>query len=141
MLHGVAALMRRDRRRCHAAACIYALAEGYDLCLWAPIIAVADGTVTRASWNGGYGECVIVYHGGGISSLYAHCDNTSSTRKVYEVKVGDVVKRGQVLAYVGTTGSSTGNHLHFGIIDTNTYSSVSGNYVNPGLYLPKNVYS
>ncbi len=106
-----------------------------------PVIAVADGTVTRASWNGGYGECVIVYHGGGISSLYAHCDNTSSSRPVYEVKVGDVVKRGDVLAYVGTTGSSTGNHLHFGIIDNNSYSSVSGNYVNPGLYLPKNVYS
>lgn len=106
-----------------------------------PVIAVADGTVTRASWNGGYGECVIVYHGNGISSLYAHLDNTSSSRPVYEVRVGDVVKRGQVLAYVGTTGSSTGNHLHFGIIDTNTYSSVSGNYVNPALYLPKNVYS
>ncbi len=102
-----------------------------------PIVAVADGIVTRASWNGGYGECVTIYHGSGISSLYAHCDNTTSSRPVYEVKVGDAVKKGDVIAYVGTTGRSTGYHLHFGVIDTNTYTSQAGNYVNPENYLPK----
>ncbi len=102
-----------------------------------PIRAVRDGVVQRASYNGGYGECVIIYHGDGLSTLYAHCDNTSKTRPVYEVKVGESVKRGQVIAYVGTTGRSTGYHLHFGVIDTNTYSSLSGNYVNPEKYLPK----
>ncbi len=102
-----------------------------------PIRAVRDGVVTRASYNGGYGECIIIYHGDGLSTLYAHCDNTSKTKPVYEVKVGDSVKRGQIIAYVGTTGRSTGYHLHFGVIDTNTYSSLSGNYVNPEKYLPK----
>ncbi|MBR6562811.1 MAG: peptidoglycan DD-metalloendopeptidase family protein [Clostridia bacterium] len=105
-----------------------------------PVLAVKDGIVTRASWNGGYGECVIIYHGDGISSLYAHLDNTTSSRKVYEVKVGDSVKKGQVIAYVGTTGRSTGYHLHFGVIDTNTYTSLGGNYVNPNLYLPDGYY-
>lgn len=105
------------------------------------IYAVKDGIVTRASWNGGYGECVIIYHGDGISSLYAHCDNTTSSRPVYEVKVGDTVKAGQVIAYVGTTGRSTGYHLHFGVIDTNTYTSLGGNYVNPNLYLPDGYYT
>lgn len=105
-----------------------------------PIIAVRGGIVTRASYNGGYGECVIIYHGNGISSLYAHCDNTSSSRPVYEVKVGDTVTAGQVIAYVGTTGRSTGYHLHFGVIDTNTYTSLGGNYVNPNKYLPDGYY-
>lgn len=105
------------------------------------VYAVKDGIVTRASWNGGYGECVIIYHGDGISSLYAHLDNTSSSRPVYEVKVGDTVKAGQVIAYVGTTGRSTGYHLHFGVIDTNTHTSLGGNYVNPNLYLPDGYYT
>lgn len=106
-----------------------------------PIVAVKDGVVTRASWNGGYGNCVIIYHGNGISSLYAHCDNATSSRPIYEVKVGDTVKAGQVLAYVGTTGRSTGYHLHFGVIDTNTYTSLGGNYVNPNKYLPDGYYT
>lgn len=107
-----------------------------------PIVAVKDGIVTRASWNGGYGECVVIYHGNGISSLYAHCDDTGrSGRPTYEVKVGDSVKAGQVIAYVGTTGRSTGDHLHFGVIDTNTYTSLGGNYVNPNKYLPDGYYT
>ncbi len=107
-----------------------------------PILAVKDGIVTRASENYGYGHCVIIYHGNGISSLYAHCDNTGrSGRPIYEVKVGDSVKAGQVIAYVGTTGRSTGDHLHFGVIDTNTYTSLGGNYVNPNKYLPDGYYT
>lgn len=116
-----------------------------------PVIAVKDGIVTRASWNGGYGECIVIYHGDGNSSLYAHLDNSgkngdlpykgSNGKPTYCVKVGDAVKAGQVIAYVGTTGRSTGYHLHFGVIDTNTYTSLGGNYVNPNKYLPDGYYT
>ncbi len=103
-----------------------------------PIMACKDGIVTSASYNGGYGECVVIYHGNGLSTLYAHCDNTGrSGRPTYEVKAGDSVKAGQVIAYVGTTGRSTGDHLHISVIDTNTYTSIAGNYVDPAKYLPK----
>ncbi len=103
-----------------------------------PILACADGIVTSASLNGGYGQCVIIYHGNGLSTLYAHCDDTGrSGRPTYEVKVGDTVKAGQVIAYVGTTGRSTGDHLHLSVINTNSYSSIAGNYVDPAKYLPK----
>ncbi len=106
-----------------------------------PILAVKDGIVTQASdKNNGYGNCVIIYHGNGISSLYAHCDNGNSSRPTYHVKVGDSVKAGQVIAYVGTTGRSTGYHLHFGVIDTNTYTPNGRNYVNPNKYLPNGYY-
>ncbi len=102
------------------------------------IYAVKDGVVTRASWNGGYGNCVVIYHGGGVSSLYAHCDNGNSSRPTYEVKVGDTVKQGQVIAYVGTTGRSTGYHLHFGIIDTSVKPHPQGGqYQDPAKYLPE----
>ena len=116
-----------------------------------PVVAVKDGVVTRASWNGGYGECVIIYHGDGISSLYAHLDNSgkngnlpykgSNGKPTYHVKVGDAVKAGQVIGYVGTTGRSTGYHLHFGVIDTNTYTNLGGNYVNPNKSLPDGYYT
>ncbi len=100
-----------------------------------PIYAVKDGIVTRASWNGGYGNCVIIYHGGGVSSLYAHCDNATGSRPIYEVSVGQQVKQGQLIAYVGTTGRSTGYHLHFGIIDTSKAPDKNGGqYHNPADY-------
>ena len=75
-----------------------------------PILAAKSGTVTWASWNGGYGECVIIYHGKGNSTLYGHLDYGA-----YNVKVGDAVRQGDVIAWSGTTGNSTGPHLHFGI--------------------------
>lgn len=106
-----------------------------------PIVAVKAGVVTRASWYSGYGNCVIIYHGNGVSSLYAHCDNATASRPVYEVNVGDTVKAGQVIAYVGTTGRSTGYHLHFGVVDTNTSTSLGGNYANPNKYLPDGYYT
>ncbi len=71
------------------------------------ILASEDGVVVTSAWNeGGYGWYVVVYHGNGLSTLYAHASKLL-------VKVGDQVKRGQVIALVGTTGASTGNHLHF----------------------------
>ena len=75
-----------------------------------PLYAAKSGTVTHASWNGGYGECVIIYHGKGNSTLYGHMDNGA-----YAVKVGDTVRQGDLIGYSGTTGNSTGPHLHFGI--------------------------
>ncbi len=81
-----------------------------------PILAAKSGTVTWASWNGGYGECVIIYHGKGNSTLYGHLDNGA-----YNVKVGDTVRQGDVIAWSGTTGNSTGPHLHFGIKENDTW--------------------
>jgi murein DD-endopeptidase MepM/ murein hydrolase activator NlpD len=72
------------------------------------ILAAENGSVIYASWMNGYGNCVIVDHGNGLWSLYGHIMNDG----IY-VKVGDTVKRGQKIAGVGSTGQSTGNHLHF----------------------------
>ena len=75
-----------------------------------PILAAADGTVTIAnaldSWGGSYGYHVKLDHGGGLTTLYAHCSSICVT-------VGQQVKAGQVIAYVGHTGRATGPHLHF----------------------------
>ncbi|MFN7355830.1 MAG: peptidoglycan DD-metalloendopeptidase family protein [Pseudanabaena sp.] len=72
-----------------------------------PIFAAADGVVTDAGWtNGGYGNIVELRHSDGSVTLYAH------TSRVY-VSKGQVVNRGQAIAEVGTTGRSTGPHLHF----------------------------
>ena len=75
-----------------------------------PILAAADGTVTVAnaldSWGGSYGYYVKLDHGGGLTTLYAHCSSICVT-------VGQQVTAGQVIAYVGHTGRATGPHLHF----------------------------
>ena len=99
-----------------------------------PILAVKSGVVTRASWYSGFGNCVIIYHGGGISTLYGHCDNGNSSRPTFEVQEGDSVKAGDVIAYIGTTGRSTGYHLHFSVMQ-------DSNYVNPDDYLPNGYYT
>lgn len=70
------------------------------------ILAAADGVVTLARWNGGYGNCLVIDHGNGIATLYGHCQKLL-------VSSGQRVSKGQVVALVGTTGVSTGNHLHF----------------------------
>ena len=85
------------------------------------ILAADGGTVISAGWNGGYGNCVVVDHGGGISTLYAHASRLC-------VSKGDSVTRGQVIAKVGTTGNSTGNHLHFEVL-------ISGKHTNPMPYI------
>lgn len=75
---------------------------GYGL----DIVAAADGVVTLATTNGGYGKCIIINHGSGITSLYGHCSTLL-------VSKGDRVLKGDVIAKVGSTGVSTGPHLHF----------------------------
>jgi murein DD-endopeptidase MepM/ murein hydrolase activator NlpD len=71
-----------------------------------PISASADGTVILSQTYGGYGRAVVIDHGGGMSTLYAHQSSIA-------VSVGEVVTRGEVIGYVGCTGSCTGPHLHF----------------------------
>lgn len=86
-----------------------------------PISVVADGTVTCAEYSGPYGNLVKVSHGNGVETWYAH------TSKMY-VKVGQEVKAGDIIAAVGSTGNSTGAHLHFEI-------RINGNHVNPQNYM------
>jgi murein DD-endopeptidase MepM/ murein hydrolase activator NlpD len=71
----------------------------------APIRAAASGIVLLSAYNRGYGNCVIIYHGGGVTTLYGHC----SARLVRE---GQSVRQGQQIARVGATGMATGPHLH-----------------------------
>lgn len=90
-----------------------------------PIIASNSGVVTTARYaSTGYGNRVIVDHGGGYKTLYAHCYSLN-------VKVGDYVAQGDVIAYVGSTGMSTGNHLHFEIRENDVT-------VNPYPYIKDN---
>ena len=88
------------------------------------ITATAGGTVTTAynTSHGSYGKYVIIEHGGGYVSVYAHCNEVL-------VKKGDKVSQGQQIAKVGTTGTSTGYHLHFEIRS-------NGNYTDPRDYFP-----
>ena len=81
-----------------------------------PINASNSGVVTVASYQStGYGNRIIVDHGGGYKTLYAHCSSLA-------VKVGDYVVKGDTIAYVGSTGLSTGNHLHFEIRINDQYT-------------------
>jgi len=88
-----------------------------------PVYASNSGTVTFAGWSGGYGNLVIINHGGGIETYYAH--NSAIT-----VSVGQQVEKGQQIAKVGSTGRSTGSHVHFEI-------RINGSPVNPLNYLNK----
>lgn len=81
------------------------------------IVAAGSGIVTYSGWNGGYGKVIIISHGYGYKSVYAH-------NKTNLVKVGDKVKKGQVIAKLGNTGRSTGPHIHFEI-------HFNGNQIDP----------
>ncbi len=85
------------------------------------VLASADGTVIRAGWNSGFGNCVIIQHKNGVQTLYGH-------NSALVVKKGDVVRQGQVIAKVGSTGRSTGPHCHFEF-------RIKGHHVNPSPYL------
>ena len=78
------------------------------------IVAAASGEVILAQWYGGYGNCVIIEHKDGFRTLYAHIRSGG-----IKVKVGDIVSAGEKIAEVGSTGNSTGNHLHFGVYVNN----------------------
>ena len=87
-----------------------------------PIYASRSGTVTIATYSKSAGYYVTINHGDGFSSIYMHMTN-------YVVSPGTKVAQGQLIGYMGSTGISTGPHLHFGI-------AYNGTYVNPALYVP-----
>lgn len=88
-----------------------------------PIHAIASGKVILAGWNGGYGNCVMIDHGNGIVSVYGHQSKIA-------VSSGQRVSQNDIIGYVGSTGHSTGPHLHLGILKNGSYVSPL-NYVNP----------
>ena len=83
--------------------------------------ATASGTVTAAGWSGGYGRMVEIDHGNGLSTRYGHLSEI-------EVKIGQSVKIGQVVGRLGSTGRSTGPHLHY-------ETRIDGEAVDPGRFL------
>ena len=87
----------------------------------ATIVAAANGTVKAANYSSAAGNYVMIDHGGGLYTVYMHCSSLA-------VSEGTTVSAGQTIAYVGSTGISTGNHLHFGV-------SLNGSYVSPWSYL------
>lgn len=81
------------------------------------IYAAADGTVLISGWNtGGYGNYVVIDHGGGLTTLYAHCSSLV-------VSAGQRVSKGQVIAKCGSTGMSTGPHLHFEVLKNGAHTN------------------
>ena len=86
-----------------------------------PIFAADGGQVLQASYSGGYGNSILIYHGGGFATFYAHMSG-------FAVGPGQMVKRGQVIGYVGATGLATGPHLHFEV-------RINGIAQNPLSYL------
>ncbi|MBU4449996.1 MAG: peptidoglycan DD-metalloendopeptidase family protein [Actinobacteria bacterium] len=89
--------------------------------LGTPVIAADSGQILKAEYDGGYGYSILVYHGGGVATLYAHLSG-------FNVSVGQYVQRGQIIGYVGNTGYTTGYHLHFEV-------RINGNPQNPVNYL------
>jgi len=86
-----------------------------------PIVATADGEVVFSGWYGGYGKLIQIAHGNGIETLYGHCSQLL-------VNVGDKIKKGETIACMGSTGNSTGTHVHYEI-------RVNGTAVNPSSFL------
>lgn len=95
----------------------------------APVCASKSGSVIYAGWNGGYGNCVIIDHGSGVQTLYAHMSYIS-------VSVGNYVSQGTTVGGLGSTGNSTGTHCHFEIIidgyQTDPLPYLSGWELEPG---------
>jgi murein DD-endopeptidase MepM/ murein hydrolase activator NlpD len=101
-----------------------ALHAGLDIAngVGTPIRAAKSGTIILAGWNGGYGNCIVIDHGGGFSTLYGHMSRLRAGE-------GQSVKQGELIGDMGSTGNSTGPHLHF-------ETRVNGNPQDPTRYLP-----
>lgn len=99
--------------------------KGIDLAIASgtPILAAGSGQVVTAAYSSSAGNYVMISHGDRLYTVYMHCSRLA-------VKAGESVSKGQVIAYVGSTGISTGAHLHFGV-------SQNGNYVNPLNYVSR----
>lgn len=103
----------------------YVMHEGLDFAAprGAPIHAASGGVVTVAGYQSGYGKMVEIHHGNGLVTRYAHASEL-------KVKAGDLVEKGQLIAKVGSTGLSTGPHLHFEV-------RMAGHPLDPTLFLAK----
>jgi murein DD-endopeptidase MepM/ murein hydrolase activator NlpD len=88
-----------------------------------PVVATADGVVVKADWQNGYGQTVVIDHGNGLTTRYGHLSKI-------EVEVGQEIKRGEELGQVGSTGRSTGPHLHYEV-------RIGDVAVSPLHYLPE----
>lgn len=99
------------------------LHQGLDIAVGTgtPVVATADGKVVLSGWGGGYGNLVKIDHGNGLETLYGHNDKVAVT-------VGQEVKKGQIISYAGSTGNSTGPHVHYEI-------RKNGTAVDPMAYL------
>jgi murein DD-endopeptidase MepM/ murein hydrolase activator NlpD len=86
------------------------------------VVAPANGIVTEAGWKGGYGQMIEVDHGNGLKTRYGHLSKI-------EVEVGETLSRGQMIAFVGSTGRSTGPHLHYEL-------RLNDKPINPRRFLP-----
>ena len=84
------------------------LATDYAVPAGSPVVAVANGTVTFAGWDGGYGNLVRIKHASGLTSGYAHLSRIAS-----DIRAGRTIKQGELIGLVGQTGLATGPHLHF----------------------------
>lgn len=113
--------------RVHPITKVYKLHTGVDISapMGANFVAANDGIVVKAEYNVAYGKMVVIDHGGGISTLYAHGSE-------FLVKVGDQVKRNQAVLKVGSTGYSTGPHAHFEV-------RKNGKVTNPMPYITNGV--
>jgi len=105
-----------------------AMHAGIDLAgpIGTPIYATADGKVGRSSWVNGYGNLVEIEHGRGIQTRYGHLSRSA-------VRAGQAVKRGDLIAYMGSTGRSTGSHLHYEV-------RIDGRAVNPVPFMQSSDY-
>lgn len=99
--------------------------KGIDIAIASgtPIVAAGDGTVVTATYSSSAGNYIMISHGSRLYTVYMHCSRLA-------VSEGDKVTKGQTIGYVGSTGISTGSHLHFGV-------SKNGSYVNPFSYVSK----
>lgn len=88
------------------------------------ILAAADGVITSAGWQGGYGKCIEITHANGLVTRYAHLSG-------FDVTLGQTVKRGVQIGRMGSTGRSTGSHLHFEV-------RMNGQAINPMKFLEAN---
>lgn len=101
----------------------YIVVQTLGLQCGADFVAMADGIVIKAVYNSSYGNMVMIDHGNGIVTLYAHGSQIL-------VKTNQVVKQGQAVLKVGSTGDSTGPHAHFEV-------RINGNTVNPMQYFER----
>lgn len=99
------------------------IGQDYGVACGTPVRAAEDGTVIQSAWAGHSGQRVRVDHGSGVETAYSH-------NSLLVARVGDTVRRGDLLALSGTTGNSTGCHLHFEVY-------LNGKWVDPAQYLPR----